>query len=352
MNNQAPFPLIMSHNRRVTIADVAARVGLTNITVSRALNRPEMVKPETRARIETVARELGYVPNAFARGLKHSRSRLIGLVTDSVDNPFYSEMIKAISRDAKRHNYAVLLFDTDGEPWLEANAIETLLSYQAAGIILSPISDQPGYRPAYIEQLYASEVAVVQLDRTLHEVNFSAVVLDNIQAGQWAARYLLDHVFNQAPANGHFSERLLVAAGPEQSLISRQRLAYVRDWFASSAPTVTVDVLWGDYTLETALNAVGNFIDRYGPPSAIFGLNQLIMLGALRALKSRGQPWDSLGLISIDRLPYIDIFDISVPCVVHDGYRTGEQALSLLMEHIDEPRRSTRTITIQGELVG
>lgn len=341
----------MARNRGATIADIARHVGLTNITVSRALNRPDMVKPATRERIRQAALDLGYVPNAFARGLKRRDSRLIGIVTSSVDNPFYAEMIKAISRHAKQHDYAILLFDTDGEAWLEANAIETLLSYQAAGIILSPISDEPDYQPDYVKQLSSSDVAVVQLDRTLHGANFSAVVLDNIWAGQCAAQYLIDQIFCTPSDSAPASTRLLVAAGPEQSLISRQRLAGVRDSLASSRYPVSVDVLWGDYTLEPALDAVGHFLDQYGPPRAIFGLNQLITLGALKALKSRGVSWDSLGVVGIDRLPYIDIFDITVPCVVHDGYRVGQDALTLLLEHIDDPGQAARTVTVRGSLI-
>ena len=264
----------MAKNRRVTIADVAARVGLTNITVSRALNRPEMVKAETRSKIEAAASELGYVPNAFARGLKHSESRLIGFVTASVDNPFYAEMIKTVSRHAKRHNYAILLFDTDGEAWLEANAIETLLSYQAAGIILSPISDEPDYRPDYIERLHNSDVAVVQLDRTLYNADFSSVVLDNVWAGQCVAAHLLKRVFAEAtePATDEPS-RLLVAAGPEHSIITRERLDGVQTTLAENEPGVDLDVLWGDYTLEPAREAVGAYIAAHGMPGAIFGRN-------------------------------------------------------------------------------
>ncbi|RKR07573.1 LacI family transcriptional regulator [Kushneria sinocarnis] len=337
----------MAGHRKVTIADVARHVGLTNITVSRALNRPEMVKPATRERIRQAALELGYVPNAFARGLKRSDSRLIGVVTASLDNPFYAEMIKAISRHAKRHDYAIMLFDTDGEAWLEETAIETLLSYQAAGIILSPVSDEPDYQPAYISRLQASDAAVVQLDRTLHGSGFSAVVLDNLWAGERVARHLLDEVFHRREAGG----RLLVAAGPEHSLISRQRLAGVREALARHGSDITVDVLWGDYTFEPAFEQVGEYLDHFGAPRAIFGLNQLITLGALKALRSRGIDRDSLGVIGIDRLPYLDIFDITVPCVVHDGYHAGRQAVELLLEQIRDAHAAPHTLTVRGELL-
>jgi len=86
----------MNKKKSVTISDIAKRVGMTTITVSRALSKPDLVKPATLARILEVAREMDYVPNAFARGLKRSESLIIGVITASVDNPFYSEMIKAI----------------------------------------------------------------------------------------------------------------------------------------------------------------------------------------------------------------------------------------------------------------
>ena len=131
----------MIKRSQVTITDIAKYVGMTNMTVSRALKKPDKVRPETREKILAAASELGYVPNAFASHLRSRKNRLIGLVTASVDNPFYSEVIKAISRAAKEHDYTIMLIDTDGSPELEDVAIDTLLSYQVAGIILSPVSD-------------------------------------------------------------------------------------------------------------------------------------------------------------------------------------------------------------------
>lgn len=339
----------MPASRKVTIADIARHVGMTNITVSRALNRPDMVRPATRERIEQAALELGYVPNAFARGLKRSDSRLIGVVTASLDNPFYAEMIKAISRHAKQHDYAIMLFDTDGDPHLEAMAIETLLSYQAAGLILSPVSDEPDYRPDYLARLRASDIAVVQLDRTLHDSGFSAVVLDNPWAGERVARYLLTHAF---PFERRTREdRLLVVAGPEHSRISRERLEGVQTVLGEQGGDISIDVLWGDYTLAPAVEQVLGYLKDHGVPRAIFGLNQLITLGALKALREAGIDRGQLSVVGIDRLPYLDIFDITVPCVVHDGYRAGAQALEQLLVQMRDPQAGPCTLTVRGELV-
>ncbi|MGP2690134.1 LacI family DNA-binding transcriptional regulator, partial [Serratia nevei] len=113
-------------NPNATIVDIARRARVTNITVSRAFNKPELVKPETRERIHAIAKELNYVPNAFAQGLKSSSSQIIGIVTSSMYNPFYSGLIKTVSRIARQQGYQIMLFDTDGSEEAEMRAIQAL----------------------------------------------------------------------------------------------------------------------------------------------------------------------------------------------------------------------------------
>jgi LacI family transcriptional regulator len=326
-----------------TITDVARQVNVTTITVSRAFNKPHLVKPDTLERILAAARALDYVPNAFARGLKRSESLIVGVVTASVDNPFYSEMIKAISREAKAQGYTIMLIDTDGLADMEEKAIETLLGYRVAGIILSPVSDEPGYRPAYLNRLRNGEVPVVQLDRALADVPFSQVVLDNYHSGLKGARYLLDKVPNL--------QRLLVLTGPEGSRISHDRLEGVKAAIAACARPVALDVLAGDYTLEPAFNATLAYLLDHPLPQALFGFNQLITLGALKALRERGIHRSDLAICGIDRLPFADIFEFPIACVAHDGTQAGTSAMRLLVERIRDPSKAQAREVVTGALV-
>jgi LacI family transcriptional regulator len=326
-----------------TITDVARQVNVTTITVSRAFNKPHLVKPDTLERILAAARALDYVPNAFARSLKRSESLIVGVVTASVDNPFYSEMIKAISREAKAQGYTIMLIDTDGLADMEEKAIETLLGYRVAGIILSPVSDEPGYRPAYLNRLRNGEVPVVQLDRALADVPFSQVVLDNYHSGLKGARYLLDKVPNL--------QRLLVLTGPEGSRISHDRLEGVKAAIAACARPVALDVLAGDYTLEPAFNATLAYLLDHPLPQALFGFNQLITLGALKALRERGIHRSDLAICGIDRLPFADIFEFPIACVAHDGTQAGTSAMRLLVERIRDPSKAQAREVVTGALV-
>ncbi|MDD1968725.1 LacI family transcriptional regulator [Pseudomonas putida] len=332
----------MSKKAPVTISDIARRVNMTPVTVSRALNKPDLVKPATLARILEVAQELDYVPNAFARSLKRSESMIIGVITASVDNPFYSEMIKAISREAKKHGYTIMLVDTDGSEELERKAVDTLLSYRVAGIVLSPVSDEPEYQPNYLSRLGNGDVPVVQLDRALHGSPFSHVVLDNYHSGLKGARYLLA----QSPA----MQRLLVLTGPAHSRISEERLKGVKAALAASGKDVRLDVFAGDYTLEPSYQSTLAYLDEQPMPDAIFGFNQLITLGAMRALRDRDIAHDSLPICGIDRLPFADIFGIPIACIAHDASRAGTSAVTLLLERIADRYLPKAKVVIAGEL--
>lgn len=323
----------MPKKSRVTISDIAKRVNMTNITVSRALSKPEKVKPETLEKILKVAEELNYVPNAYAQSLKQQQSHIIGIVTASIDNPFYGEMIKAISREAKKNDYSIMLFDTDGQEDLESRAIQTLLSYDVAGIILSPISDDAHYHPEYISRLSRSHIPTVLVDRTFKESPFSQVTLDNYESGLKLGRHLVDEGI----------QSVLILSGPEASHISRERYRGFAEALSDSPSPIECQRYFGDYTFEPAYRQTLTHLSDGGRPDAIVGFNQLMTLGALKALNDTGLDESGIKIAGIDRLPYADIFHVTIPTIRHDAQEAGHRAFALLRNHMareDYPRES------------
>ncbi|MFG0400102.1 LacI family DNA-binding transcriptional regulator [Pseudomonas sp. zjy_11] len=331
----------MTRPVKATITDIAKRVNMTTVTVSRALNQPEKVKKETLEQILKVARELNYVPNAFARNLKNRESRLVGLVTASLENPFYGEIIKAITREAKKRDYTLMLFDTDGSEELEARAIDTLLSYQVAGLILSAISDDDTYQPSYLPKLLMSSIPVVQIDRQLTGAPFAGVYLDNEQSGYQGARALL--------AQG--LRRLLVVAGPQRSNISLSRLAGIRRALEQWPEPTVLEVVHGDFVQAPARDAVRNYLQSGKWPDVIFGLNALMTLGALQAMRELGLSRDDIALFSIDQVRYAEIYGQPIPCISHSSAKLGIGAINMLLDQIDDPSLSPQSQIIEGQLL-
>src|SRR5687767_3210150 len=97
----------------VTIQDVAARAGVSAMTVSRVVNNHARVATATRARVMQAIDELGYVPNALARGLLRGRTRTIALIVSDISNPFFTQIARGVEDVAQRNGYAVILGNSD-----------------------------------------------------------------------------------------------------------------------------------------------------------------------------------------------------------------------------------------------
>lgn len=326
--------------KKSTITDVAEKVGMTTITVSRALNTPEKVKAETLEKILAAASELNYVPNAMARNLKSKQSQIIGLIIADIDNPFYENTFKAVNQAAKENNYSLMLFDTDGSEEQEKKAIETLLSYQASGIILSAVSDRNDYAPSYLNKLKLADIPVVQIDRKIQQAAFPGVYLDNFNSAYKGMTDLIER--------GH--EDILVLAGPEQSQITIDRIAGIKQAISDQNKNIKLTIKYGDYTKSPSKNTVSQLIENKQLPPAIFGLNILITAGALEAIKEAEMNSEDFAWMSIDPIPFARIFGKDIPCVKHDTYELGRSAINLLLNNIKGKNKEAQDIVIVGEL--
>lgn len=124
-------------NKAPTITDIARLVGVSSITVSRTFTDPDKVKAKTREKILQIAGEVEYVPNVFAQNIKTTQSPIIGIVTDDTFNQSYSYVIQELCQHAEAKGYSVMIFTTGGNRESEVKAINTLVSYKAAGVVLS-----------------------------------------------------------------------------------------------------------------------------------------------------------------------------------------------------------------------
>lgn len=182
----------------IRISDVAKAAGVSKATVSLALNgAPGRVSASTQEKIRRVAREIGYVPNPLARGLRTQSTHTIGLVAERVaTTPFAGRMISGAQAVARAHGHLVILIDTDGRREDEEQAIETLSHHRVDGLIYAKMFHQ-----------------VIEAPQNLP----SSAVLMNCRsaAGPWAA------VVPDDDAGGRAAARELVAAG-------HRRIAYIR----------------------------------------------------------------------------------------------------------------------------
>lgn len=331
--------MLKDKKRHSTIVDVAKIAGVSNITVSRAFSKPELVNKETREKIYEVAKQINYSQNLFASSLKTSKSKIIGFISDSTYNPVYINITKTLCLKADAEGYSVMMFETNGNPEVEERAVDTLLKYQASGIILSPYTDAVDYKPEYLKKIKASKIPLVILDRDFHEEDLPGVFIDNFDVGKMAGEYLAKKE----------AQDVLIIAGPKNSYISQKRIEGI---LSTLLPKIeNIHFLYTNYSYEKARPNIYNYLkDIKQIPEWIVSINGLIGLAAIGICKSLG--YKSTRYFSIDAIPYALDFGYKIPCVCNDQNEWGEKIQSLLFSMIEGTRlsESNRRIFIRGKI--
>ncbi|MDH2238989.1 LacI family transcriptional regulator [Pigmentiphaga sp. GD03639] len=170
----------------VTIKDIAAALGISHTTVSRALNDHPKLSDDTKARVRQAARELGYVLNASGRILRGGASPLVGLVIPDIQNDFYSAIAKRLAERCRDAGFQMVLAITEDDPDAECGEVQALIQARAAGIVITP---SPAPLPRTVELLAGTPT--VQLIRSVAALATDVVAMDDAAAAHDAAAHLL-----------------------------------------------------------------------------------------------------------------------------------------------------------------
>lgn len=320
------------------IKDVAELAGVSPATVSRVLNGSPSVGDEHKEKVLLAVEQVGYRPNRLASNLRKQRAGIIGVVVSDVENPHFSEMVRAVEDAAYRRGYRVLLCNTDEDPEKQASYLEVLADERALGVIVSS-SDTAG---SGIGRLLDLSIPVVAFDRSVVDPGADAVVVDNTAGAEKATKLLL--------GAGH--ERVGFVGGPEhiETGILRQR------GYESAMASFGLEPLCADggFRVAGGRSATGTLLsggeDRQRP-TALIVANNLMTIGALQAIQERDLriPAD-VALVAFDDPPWAALVDPPLTTLGQPVRAMSARAVELLFERIEGERTETVRETSQFEL--
>jgi LacI family transcriptional regulator len=305
----------------VTIRDVAEASGVHVSTVSRAFSAPHLVNPETRTRVLAIAEDLGYRPNRAARALTTGRTHNIGLIVADIANPFFPPLIKAAQAQARLRDYHVFVADTDEDPQVEEDLIQTLTK-QVDGVLLC----SPRLTNRTIERL-REEVPFVVVNRRAKGL---PTVLMDVGRG---ARLAVEHL----TALGH--RRIALVTGPSGSWTSKE--------MQEAAATMSdVDVVFLGPNPPTELGGLAAATDVIASgATGVLAYNDLVAIGLIEGLAERGKnvPGD-VSVIGVDdivpgRLSRPKLTTIAMPTAA-----AGRIAVDLLLQSVDSAATAAATM--------
>ena len=324
-----------SGSERLKISDVARHASVSPATVSRVLNGDPRVGEAYRKRVLRSVQELDYRPNVLARNLRRQRTATIGVVVPDIGNPHFGEMLRAIEDQAFDAGYRVLVCNTGENAEKQRAYLEALIDERVLGVIISP-ADPEGEQ---ISRLLDLGIPVVACDREVADRRADAVLADNVKALRIGTDLLV--------AEGH--ERIAFVGGRVDVETGAERLAgYEMAMRAAGLEPLTVD---GDFRLDQAERAVAGLLEQGPRPSGMVVANNLMTLGALRAIADAGLkvPAD-IALVAVDDPPWSALVDPPLTTLAQQVRAMAADAMELLLQRVTGARESPRRIVHPFEL--
>jgi LacI family transcriptional regulator len=328
---------------KVTIKDVAKRAGISYSSVSRALNDLKGVSEDTRLKVKNIADEMNYMANAIARGLVQKASGTLGLIIPDITNPFYPELALGVEERASAMGYSTFFCNTNYEIEKENSYIRKLLEKQVDGIILAPISS----RSNLLEQWKHVAVPCVYLGNAPDETGYSFVTTDNIRGGYLAARTLIERGYRDI---GFIS-------GSDGGWLVDERHAGFKDAMSRYDLEIKDNyVRLENWRQESGHEIICQMIESGDYPRAVIAGNDLLAIGILQGIKSRGlRIPDDIAVIGFDDIPNASWAEINLSTIKQPKARMGESAVNVILELIEEGKSGTasrpRRIILDPELI-
>ncbi len=323
-----------------TMKDIAKITGLGLATISKYLNGGN-VRPKNKKLIEDAVRDLHFVPNEFARSLKTSLSRTVGVVIPELGNQFITSIITTMEDILRKHDYAVIVCDCRTDPRREKEAVSFLMHKRVDGLINMP-TDTTG---EHLKPAMDAGIPVVLVDRMLKAFSgkVSAVVVDNVDAAEKATRHLLEA--------GH--EEIGLILGNEGIFTTQKRReGYLNAYAEFSIRPREELIRFSDYTLEGGYTQTKALLALPTPPTAVFVTNYEMTLGAMIALNEAScRVPDDISVIGFDKLDLFGAMFPTLTLVKQPQNAIGEcvarQLLRLLSDGSSQPLCQIITLSTQ-----
>jgi LacI family transcriptional regulator len=329
----------MASSPRSTIYSVAAKAGVSISTVSRFLNTPDKVNPETASRIQSSMNQLDYVPHGHVGLRAHRNLRRIGVLSPFFTAPSFVQRMQGMSEVFREASCEMVVSAVDTADQLSGHLRSVSFLRRFDGIIIMSMQ----LTDADARCLVASGLDVVIIESP--NPSFSSVDADNVLGGRLAAQCFL--------AKGYAPCAFLGEAAPPSysPQPSATRLAGFRQVMeAAGQPLAPGMIRAGQGTLEDAVRMTGELLDLPKPPRALFAMSDIMAIGALREARRRGVDVPGalavLGFDDIDAADYIGLSTVSQSLV-----ESGRVAAHMLIERIRVANRPLQHVRLDVRLI-
>ena len=325
----------------VTIKDVAKHANVSITTVSRVLNQTEhAVNSETRERVLKAIKELGFYPNAMARGLHLKETKTIGLIVQDISNPYYPSIVRGVEDAAQELGYTVILANAYRSRERTTNYLNVFREKRVDGIIFT---GGGAVKDATEENFFErNPVSTVVIGKSCN-AKMPSVQVNNVQASREACEHLI--------RLGH--RQIVTVTGPEDSTTVVDRLEGYRQALTAHGIAYRDEfVLRCNFEFDEGYKAVEKFLDVSNDKvTAIFAQNDMMAIGIMKALKEKGLKIpEDVAVIGFDNIPLASFVTPMLSTVAVPIYELGRTAMRI-MSDLQSGHEISRITTLPTKLL-
>ncbi len=323
----------------ITMKDIAEIVGVSESTVSRAINNKAGVGENTRQKILAVAKKYNFRPNQLARNLAKQSTNMLGLILPDISSLFYSEVARGIQDVARKNDYQLILCNTDNDSQEEKDYIDWMQNNKIAGIIFLG----KGLDNDQIIKLGLSDYPLVLADRLIEELMIPSVIIDNNTGAYNATKHLINKGY----------KKIALINGPKKELRSQTRLQGYKNALADFGIDFKLEfVLNKELTREGGYQSFLELIELKEPPTAIFAANDLLAVGLVEAIKTAGYliPED-IAVVGFEDTIVTSIINPSLTTVAQPMYQLGVTSAQKLLSLIADKELKEQIEILETELI-
>jgi LacI family transcriptional regulator len=324
---------------RPTMRDVAALAGVSLKTVSRVINGVDTVDPVLVTRVRDASGKLGYRPNLTASSLRRSdgRTATIGMLVEDAANPFSAALMRTVENVARDRRVLVLFGSLDEDPAREQELAGALIDRRVDGLLIVPA----GRDHSYLLKERAAGTCLVFIDREARLLDSDAVVSDNRTGAINGVNHLL--------AAGH---RRIAYLGDQLPIATAtQRFDGYRHALELARIPMDEEIVWHEASSEeAAIEATTRVLRLPDPPTALFTGQNLVTIGASRALRALGLQ-DTVAMVGFDDFPLADLLRPGISVIAQDVTAMGRLAAEILFRRLDGDRSPAHTHVLPTRLI-
>lgn len=311
--------------KNITLQDIADELGLTKVSISKALRDHPDISEGTRKKVKEMAKKLGYRPNLVARSLTSSKSRTIGVIIPKIAHFFFASVVESIYRTAFENGYEVIIGVSMEDEELEKTHLETMMQMRVDGLLVSITEETKDIER--FEEVRDMGIDVVFFDRGFKDSDFSFIKADDRESAYKGVKHLIDDGFTEIAHLSGF-EHVDIAVNRKKGYLD-----------ALDEAGITPDesmIIEGGFSEEAGFNSFNKLLDQHGVPKAIFTVTYPVALGALKCMKHHNIDPRNIQVLAYGKSDFNDYLISPFICIDQPTTELGVKAVEQLLKEINE----------------